>query len=473
LNATLNGGSIGVPNNGLYGTATWDWFTDVDHHFDDPFYQAGDFDGNSTNELCHLLYEVDCPNTGGLIGGCCGPCWGAPLGTILPPGWFAYGINGSCGTPGPPIRVDWGDGNTCGSGMGPWRFCFDLVVREYPDCQEDATKSDLSLGFFTFADGQVGSWTGSASVCALDQPAKLTLPMNCIEPVDFGIVELPPICSGDSINYVIFHPEIDQWSWSISPGGFVQNPEYEGENGNAISQRVINQTSQPQLITYRFHGSGQGSPAIVVGQMQFVVYPQIRFPFPDITVCERDSSMEIIPAISGGTGNYEYNWWPSGTATPVLTLLKPFPGMVGLTVTDEVGCRATGEMQIKTRPCHLMDTDPPQDDDNDPDHPMDPPPPDENLMETPIALRGPGLANDFSIKPIPARDRVIVTMLHPLDANEVITVSDVNGTRIMQIDINRMQGIHASMDIDSWPDGLYIVTLHTAQGPVSRRMIKM
>ena len=198
LNATVNGNAMGVAGNGLYGASTWDWFTNVDYHYDNTFYQIGDFDGNGTVEMCNILYDPDCPNTGGIMGGCCDPCWGAPLGDILPGGWFAYGINGSCRTPGPPVRVDWGDGNTCGGGMGPWAFCFDLNVGHIRNVLTDPSTQNLMLGFFTTADGETGAWTGNASICALDQPAFVTLPMCCSELMEAEDM-LDPICSQSTI----------------------------------------------------------------------------------------------------------------------------------------------------------------------------------------------------------------------------------------------------------------------------------
>ncbi|MGB4846912.1 MAG: hypothetical protein WBP41_03290, partial [Saprospiraceae bacterium] len=101
LGATLNGNNIGVAGNGLYGASTWDWFTGIGYHHNNIFFQVGDLDGNGTVEMCNILYDVNCPNLGGITGGCCGPCW-ANAGDPLPPGWFAYGINGTCPTLGPP-----------------------------------------------------------------------------------------------------------------------------------------------------------------------------------------------------------------------------------------------------------------------------------------------------------------------------------------------------------------------------------
>jgi hypothetical protein len=410
LNATLNGNNIGVQSNGLYGTATWDWFSDVDYHWDNIFLQPGDFDGNGTYEMCNILYEADCPNTGGLTASCCGPCWGAPLGTILPPGWYAYGINGTCPTPGPPIRVDWGDGNTCGGGMGPWKFCFDLNVRDYPDCLEDETTSDLSLGFFTTADGETGSWTGNASVCALDQPAKISLPMQCRVEINLGTVVEVPICSGDVLVYTIEHPDVDEWNWSITPNGFVQQPVYAGENGYQINHVVTNNTNQPQTITYFFTGRIDNSEDVYYKQMRFTVYPQIQFTMPDRKLCERDTQLLLAPNITGGTGNYLFQWLPTAEATPFITLHNPFPPQVILRVFDEVGCEWTDTMLIKTRPCHLVGTNPPIDDDNEPDHPKEPPPPKEDLMNPSHSWRNHATSNDFHPQPVPANDKMSITM---------------------------------------------------------------
>jgi hypothetical protein len=253
FNATINGNLMGVDSNGLYGAATFDWFTDVDYHYGNTFLQVGDLDGNGTLDLGNILYDPFCPNLGGITGGCCGPCWGAPLGTILPAGWFAYGINGTCPTLGPPVRVDWGDGNTCGGGMGPWYFCFDLNVRDYPDCTSDPTTRDLSLGFFTFSDGETGSWTGSASVCALDQPAKLSLPMTCCNASDDEVM-LDTISSGQTLTYTIDVPGVDSWIWNTTDGTVNGADPGSGGPGTIIMDTLLNSSSSIQTVYYFFIG---------------------------------------------------------------------------------------------------------------------------------------------------------------------------------------------------------------------------
>ena len=54
-----------------------------------------DLDNNGRIDMCNSVYETECPQMG-VDGACCNPCWGDTLGDILPGGWFAYGINGTC-----------------------------------------------------------------------------------------------------------------------------------------------------------------------------------------------------------------------------------------------------------------------------------------------------------------------------------------------------------------------------------------
>ncbi len=279
LNATLNGLEIGLPGNGLYGTSTWDWFMDVDYHYDNADLQVADLDGNGRVDICNSKYDPMCPNLGGIHGGCCGPCWGSPVGSLLPPGWFSYGINGTCPNPGPPIRVDWGDGNTCGDGMGPWQFCFDLVTRDVPDCMSDSTKRDLSLGFFTFADGEIGSWIGSASVCAKDHPVKLSLQAKCGKIVNGGNEPLPPLCTGDTLRYKIEEPGVDKWEWNISPFWAAPYLINHGENGFTISAPLVNTSNDSMPIKGVLIGTYGDSPDVIIRQFHFTLYAINACPF--------------------------------------------------------------------------------------------------------------------------------------------------------------------------------------------------
>lgn len=270
FNASVNGNPFGQDGNGLYGASIWDWFTDVDYHYDNPNMTIADLDGNGRIDMCNSKYEMDCPQVGA-IGGCCGPCWDTALGSILPGGWFAYGINGTCGTPGPPIRVDWGDGNTCGHGMGPWKFCFDLVTRDIPDCMTDSTTRDLSLGFFTMADGEIGSWTGNASVCANDHPVKLSLQAKCGR-ININDVEpLPSLCSGDTLKYFIEEPEVIGWEWNISPFWAAPYLVNHAENGFQIEAPLINSSDEPVEIKGVLIGNYGVSGDVIIRRFQFTL----------------------------------------------------------------------------------------------------------------------------------------------------------------------------------------------------------
>lgn len=269
LNATINGNNMGVEN-GLYGATIWDWFDDVGYHHDHPSYTISDLDGNGRLDMCSSVYEIDCPLQG-ITGGCCEPCWVEDSGTILPAGWFAYGIDGSCAQPGPPIALDWGDGNSCGAGMGPWQFCFDLKTRDVPDCLMDSTRQDLSLGFFTFADGEIGAWVGDSSVCALDAPLKLSLKAKCGRVTTHDTEYLPDLQSGDTLQYHIEEPEVSHWEWNISPFWAVPYLTNHGSNGFTIEAPLVNHTGQPVEITGILIGYISGSEDKVIRKFSFTM----------------------------------------------------------------------------------------------------------------------------------------------------------------------------------------------------------
>lgn len=479
LNATINDVAFGVEGNGIYLTSTWDWFEDVDYHYDHPLRQLGDFDNNGTFDMCNSIFDPDCPNVGGITGGCCGPCWGAPLGDILPPGWFAYGINGSCQAPGPPIRNDWGDGNSCGGGMGPWKFCFDLKIREYPECSEDQSKHDLSLAFFTFADGETGSWTGNFSRCSEDQPAMLNLPLVCSNQIDLGTEIFDDQCSGSTFAYTIEEPGVQSWMWSIDPPWAVINSVLEGPNGFSFEDKLFNPMSSPVEVTYFFTGFVEGSLISVIKQVRFRVMPEIHGSLPDHTYsCELDiDSIVISPEpISGGLPPYQYEWSPGGENTPSIVLFPPFQSSVfGVVITDSIGCTYQDYLSLHIIPCHLVIMPP------DTSNEM------YDLDERPIrkVMLASPYPNDLSPKaeyeklltvfPIPASDFVMIEWQEDLGGDAKLIVMDTRGQIVHQSDVSTTERNNQGMQlyIKAYVGGVYMVILQTGKSITSTRMMKM
>jgi hypothetical protein len=480
INVTINDNAMGAFENGLYGASTWDWFTDVDYHYQDVFKQVGDLDGNGTVEMCHTLYQYDCPDLGGLQASCCGPCWGNPLGTILPSGWFAYGINGTCPTPGPPIRVDWGDGNTCGGGMGPWKFCFDLIVRSIPDCLTDSTTRDLSLGFFTFADGETGSWTGSASICNFDQPAMLTLPMNCFTTTDLGIEFLQDFCAGDSIIYQISHPGVSHWTWGISPSYAVLNPVLQGDNGFIIENELYSPLSGPLQVTYSFTGYEEGTDNVVTKKVRFRIGAPVSAPLPQtIRVCEDSKdTLHIEPAfIQGGFPPYTFLWLPSGESSSSVVVLPPHhPTIRELIVTDEAGCTTHEVVHIELKPC-LLDTIKPTDESNEEPTKEDPPIDDGNFNEPEIENRSKTILveNELKVFPVPATDEVLIEWSSIGSHAVELIIFDLNGHIIQKNSLSSMdkQIRMRKVNISKYASGIYTVVLQTKDSFFVSRMVKM
>ena len=482
LNATVNGNPMGIPQNGLYMEATWDWFADVDYHYRNNFMQVGDMDGNGTLDMCNTAYENDCPDLGGLDEACCGPCWGAPLGTILPPGWFAYGINGSCATPGPPVRVDWGDGNTCGGGMGPWQFCFDLMVRSYPDCTTDETTSDLSLGFFTFSDGETGSWTGSISVCALDQPVKVRYAMQCNQVTDLGMEDGGVLCAGNVFEYSIDEPDVEDWTWSIFPSWAIPHSPKAGANGFTIADTLIHLLSEPVDVTYFFTGQLQGSANTVIKQVRFTIIPGIESALPNVVhLCERDKDSIVISAapLSGGQPPFQFLWQPGGITTPEITLYPPFQNSTyTLAINDSIGCNYQAEMKIQVRPCQL-DTIIHTDDESNDGHTFEDPPPmpvqGGKIIYTEDGLQSPPGIHSIGLKiyPQPTSDVINIDWTAMADDADELMMVDTKGSVVYRSRLSPSDRKEHRVQVytSHLGSGVYIVLLRTDRSMVSGRMV--
>ena len=353
--ATLNGSNYPAP--GVYG-GTWDWYADMTYNSDIAWYQLGDFDGNGTLDMCNSNFDPDCMGpgiTGGMVMGACNIG-----GDVLPPGWFvSYPIDG-CPQAGHP-DVDWGDGNSCGSTMGPWEFCMDLKVRDFPDCQEDETTSDLSVTFFTFADGETGAWTGGPSTCAADQPETFIYPMCCSEQ-EFLPGDNIEACTPTVFSTLLDYPTVEFWEWTVDHGSAVIGPMGgSGPNGTQIVNTLENTGTSEELVTYNILGFAGGECPVASMMFNVLLYPELTVEMDPFTACATPfDPYELIPTVSGGQpSTYQYEWH-DGSTDPTLLIDAPAVGQVySVTVTDAIGCSGTAQVTLDVYETFPVDIDAP------------------------------------------------------------------------------------------------------------------
>jgi len=489
LNATINGKPMGHIANAMNPSAHWDWFTDVDYHWETPFLQVGDFDNNWNIEICNLFTDPDCPNVGGLHGSGSGPCWGNPLGTILPGAWFAYGVNGSCLTPGPPIRVDRGDGIDCET-MGPWKFCFDLVTRDYPDCLDDKTSTDLTLGFFTTTDAETGAWIGTPVLCN-DLPTYWTPGLNCREyNNNLGTATLDDVCSGDVVSYELNVPGVDYWEWTVTPSINVNDSIFEGDNGHILQSYPDITGGSPVVIKYEAVGRVHNSSDVVYKKIQYRAWPPIQFQLPKVVeICEnKPGQVTITPdSLNGGKQPYHYLWNPGNDTLSSLTLNAPFEaGKFEFHVYDDIGCISKDSFEVKLKSCDLdeMYPDPGP---NDTIH-HQPQLPNEGNFSTPDGWPRIAKANgtnspelnsksDHPIEPIqlypvPGDNKVTLKWTFNLKYDAEIEIFNLQGNSIDKIQVKLNDGNQRQIEIQSLPAGIYFVCFSNEDFRYILRMVK-
>lgn len=332
----LNGNIF--PAGNVYNAGQFDWWTNVEYHHPNCHYVSGDLDGNGTLDMCSKLYDPDCEGQIFEAEGCCGPCWNENPGNPLPPGWFTSGVTGSCSADGWP-GVDWGDGNTCNGPTGPWAFCFTLTVGAYGECTGEEGKDDLSLSFFSFADGETGSWNGGPSVCALDGPAIRQLSLCCVEPQQ--LVEEVTVCSGENISFMLNHPDVDSWEWKIQHENTGGGEDGGSANPADVTAQVSNTSGEEGTVTYHAVGYGSDICPVIITDVQVNVIPEIEISFDAYSGCiQEPGDYFVVANTEGGSGTIaEYLWSTNSTVDTLY--VSPEPGDTWcITVTDDAGCTA-------------------------------------------------------------------------------------------------------------------------------------
>lgn len=347
-NATMN--ALPFPAMNVHNGGQWEWWTAVAYHTGHCNVSIGDIDGDGVIDFCHALLDPDCQG-GGTTQACCGPCWGSTgpddpgVGTLLPPGWFTSGVDGTCGGMAGWPAVDWGDGNTCNGPTGPWSFCFDLRVREDLGPGQD----DLSIGMFTVADGEVGSWTGGPSVCGNDIPV-LRRFNTCPEAQVADPLVLPAQCTGQPVSLPVENPDVEYWTWTVSlpPGTELSSLNGVTECGVLETGNLYNHGNELALVVFQLQGFRGGQCPFIVQELVVPVNPQSITSLSSLAVCTALDSIVIEPVITVPDDQLMY-LWEDGSDLSYYVIYNPQQGdMVSVTVTDII----TGCVSIQTGMIH-------------------------------------------------------------------------------------------------------------------------
>lgn len=457
LNARLNDKLFDGTSNGQYGPTIWEWLDNVDYHYDNPRLIVDDFDGNGRLDICNNFFDPDCQATNYVKGSCCGPCWDKEPGTVLPAGWFAYGIAGSCVTSGPPVGVDWGDGAHCGN-MGKWHFTFDLKVREQEELEMGLDK--LSIGFHGFSDGQTGAWVGEESICALDAPIIKEYDLEIrhlgvdTTTIQSDIIWKYPIESGSNLTWTAIDLPygvelVNRWT----PGGqeiqFQISPNAQLEYYTTVRLLAIPVFGRPSTFD--------------------VVFPSCKvrdFEFPDtITICLNSvKPITLRPPfnIAGGT----IEWLPGHQTTPYLTIpIGSALTEVSVLYTDAFGCQSTDNIVLQRKYCATI-----TDKDNPGPGPTDPNPFDSGLAQRNLDVQE-GMR--LVVFPNPAQEQIYIDWGAELSSPARITVYDINGAILMNRDLGKGHDRRITLPTESFIPGTYHVSFTQADKNLVTRFVKL
>ncbi len=135
---------------------------------------------------------------------------------------------------------------------------------------------------------------------------------------------------------------------------FVDNPNVEGETDfsffggfGIIDNTLINTSTITQVVTYEVYTC----PGFV-NSIEVIVYPDLQVEFNDpLIVCD-GFDIDVIAIPFGGSGNYvNYQWGAPGLETTSTISVNPFTTTTYVvTVTDDIGCTGSSQVQVFWNP---------------------------------------------------------------------------------------------------------------------------
>jgi hypothetical protein len=475
LGATVNNLPIGETSNGLYGPSTWDWFTDIGYHWTNDTLQIGDIDGNGTPDLCNSFHE-DCLDFGGVTGGCCPACW-EDSGQKLPPGWFAYGINGSCAEPDHPT-IDWGDGNSCYGSMGPWYFCFDLTVKSFPACLQNDPETDLIMKYYTKSDGETGAYTGGLSLCVGDKPRIRNLSLSCgTHAGELESVSLPPVCIGDTAVYLLSEPGVIHWYWNVEPVSSDYPVSGNAPNESFLEIPYANSGSSPLEITYFLRGSLDSTGLFVTRTLTVIMHPNdMGLQDVSIQLCEAvNDSATYIVNVDGDPEDYSFYWPATGDTTSSMTVYPPYVDTTFIVlVTDSNGCVEQGNLFVsQDSSCVIFEFDAQYDESNEGLDDADPPMSGGKVSPKPVVPDDPqNEQSGITVYPLPANESVNIHWTFDVQQKTTLNIFNMHGVLIGEYPVLPKDGQLKNLDTSTWLPGMYIIRFGYPHSHQIARMIK-
>ncbi len=301
-------------------------------------------------QLCNTSCDPNCP--------CDAPL---PPSSPLPSGWFWSSnggsttcVGGSCipleqyGVPG-GVNVD-------------VAVCFDLVVKAFTDEDGDGIPDedcelnrDLKVVFQTTSDAVTGCWEDNP--CIIDP--SLSGPDWKID------CDVPPAVIGDdaevcNMGTLDIDVTTDDGSGTEIVVEVIDNPNVDGETdfnfptGNGTIDNTLTNTSGAiEIVIYEVYSVDPTKPCPgITNTIEVTVYPELEVEFNNpLIVCDGES-IEVIATPNGGSGTgYEYQWGAPGfETTPSIFVTPVTTTTYVVTVTDDLGCTGSSEVQVFWNP---------------------------------------------------------------------------------------------------------------------------
>lgn len=246
---------------------------------------------------------------------------------------------------------------------------FTMNVKEFDNRDDCLDCNDLSIIFQTFSDGAAGCWDDPVAECLIDKPQwSPQWQVNCQIPP--GVVAEPQpqeICTGDEAGVLVY---TDDGSTETIEITYDDNPNVTGESdhtfdgGAGTIDDILtiddDEACGPEIVTY--YAQVVMDNMICEGKVDTIevtVYPLPRIVQEDIFgTCYEDLPYELpIEAICGYPGDFTFSWSDdisgnTGDGSPIIIDQTFGIGLhtFSITVTDELGCHNTGEMQFNVYP---------------------------------------------------------------------------------------------------------------------------